>query len=70
MYHNLESFESYAGIFVSCNQIPEINTTDGGFLNRIKIVELKKQFVDHPEHEFHLKKDKNLFIKVKTLKWR
>ena len=40
LYGNLDEFEAHAGLFVACNQIPRINTQDGGFINRLKIIEL------------------------------
>ena len=41
LYDRFQEFEPYAGLFISCNRIPNIDTNDGGFLNRIKIIELK-----------------------------
>ena len=38
LYGNLDEFEAHAGLFVSCNQLPRIQTSDGGFLNRLKII--------------------------------
>ena len=40
LYGNLDEFEAHAGLFVSCNQIPKINTLDGGFIDRLKVIQL------------------------------
>jgi P4 family phage/plasmid primase-like protien len=51
LFEDIEEFKPQAHWFLVCNNLPNINSDDGGTWRRIHIVEFISSFVDDPEAE-------------------
>lgn len=59
LFEDLEEFKPQAHYFLVCNNLPKINSDDGGTWRRIHIVEFISSFVDNPEDERY---EGNLYV--------
>jgi P4 family phage/plasmid primase-like protien len=48
LYSDVQNFTTNAAHVLVCNDIPELNSTDGGSVRRIKIVQFETEFVETP----------------------
>jgi P4 family phage/plasmid primase-like protien len=64
------SFKMQGTMFLCCNDLPTIQSSDGGTWRRIRVIDFKSRFCDNPNpnkpNEFHI--DKNLKEKMKIWK--
>ena len=62
------SFKLQASMFMCCNDLPNVNSIDGGTFRRLRVIEFKSRFCDNPikANEFHI--DPTIKDKIKT--WR
>lgn len=68
LYHEPIQFEPQFKMVLLCNNIPPIETDDGGTWRRIRVVEFASKFVDQPkeENEFPIDYD----LKSHMVRWR
>lgn len=62
------SFKLQASMFMCCNDLPSINSIDGGSFRRLRIVEFKSRFCENPIKENEFKIDPTIKDKIKN--WR
>ena len=66
LHKEQEKFNLQTKLFLCCNTIPKIESSDGGTWRRIKIVEFKSKFVDNPKLSHEKEKDEELDKKIQT----
>ena len=68
LYHEPVQFEPQFKMVLLCNNIPPIDTDDGGTWRRIRVVEFASKFVDEPkaDNEFPINYD----LKYQMINWR
>jgi P4 family phage/plasmid primase-like protien len=62
------SFKLQASMFMCCNDLPSINSIDGGSFRRLRIVEFKSRFCENPIKDNEFKIDPTIKDKIKN--WR
>lgn len=62
------SFKLQGTMIMCCNDLPSVNSCDGGTWRRIRVVEFKSRFCDNPIKENEFKIDPT--IKYKIREWR
>jgi len=62
------SFKLQASMFMCCNDLPNVNSCDGGTFRRLRIIEFKSRFCDHPTKLNEFKIDTTIKDKIKS--WR
>ena len=62
------SFKLQGTMIMCCNDLPTVVSSDGGTWRRIRVVEFKSRFCDHPMKENEFKIDPN--IKYKIHQWK
>lgn len=62
------SFKLQASMFMCCNDLPAINSIDGGCVRRLRIIEFKSRFCDKPTKANEFKIDPTIKDKIKG--WR
>lgn len=62
------SFKLQGTMIMCCNDLPVVNSDDGGTWRRIRVVEFKSRFCDHPLKENEFKIDPS--IKYKIHQWK
>lgn len=67
LYSNSIKFRPQLSMFLACNDLPKIETTDGGTWRRIRVLEYKSKFVSHPKAPNEYKKDKELTDQIESL---
>jgi len=62
------SFKLQASMFMCCNDLPNVNSIDGGTFRRLRVIEFKSRFCDNPIKANEFKIDPTIKDKIK--KWR
>lgn len=62
------SFKLQASMFMCCNDLPNVNSIDGGTFRRLRVIEFKSRFCDNPIKPNEFKIDPTIKDKIK--KWR
>lgn len=62
------SFKIQASMIMCCNDIPKINSIDGGITRRLRVIDFKSRFCDNPKKENEYKIDP--LIKEKIEEWK
>jgi P4 family phage/plasmid primase-like protien len=62
------SFKLQASMFMCCNDLPNVNSIDGGTFRRLRVVEFKSRFCDNPIKQNEFKIDPTIKDKIKN--WR
>jgi phage/plasmid-associated DNA primase len=62
------TFKLQASLFLACNDLPSLNSIDGGTTRRLRVFNFKSKFCDNPKksNEFHIDSE----VKHKLKKWR
>lgn len=68
LYKAPVSFKLQASMFMCCNDLPSINSVDGGATRRLRIIEFKSRFCDNPTKPNEFKIDPTIKEKIKG--WR
>jgi len=61
------AFKLQASMFLCCNDLPEISSTDGGTFRRLRVIDFPSRFCDNPQKKNEYKIDTGLKGKLK--KW-
>ena len=61
-------FKCQGTMILCCNDLPEINSLDGGTWRRVRVIKFNSRFVDNPKGKSEFKIDRNL--KEKMERWR
>jgi P4 family phage/plasmid primase-like protien len=64
LYHNPVSYVPQFGLFLQCNDIPNLSAIDGGITRRMIVVPFPFQFVDDPKMVHQKQKDINFKTKI------
>jgi len=62
------SFKLQASMFMCCNDLPNVNSIDGGTFRRLRVIEFKSRFCDNPIKQNEFKIDPTIKTKIKN--WR
>ena len=62
------SFKLQASMFMCCNDLPNVNSIDGGTFRRLRVIEFKSRFCDNPIKQNEFKIDPSIKDKIKN--WR
>ena len=62
------SFKLQASMFMCCNDLPNVNSIDGGTFRRLRVIEFKSRFCDNPVKSNEFKIDPTIKTKIKH--WR
>jgi len=62
------SFKLQASMFMCCNDLPNVNSIDGGTFRRLRVIEFKSRFCDTPIKTNEFKIDPTIKHKIKN--WR
>jgi P4 family phage/plasmid primase-like protien len=70
LYKAPVSFKLQGTMFVCCNEVPKIESIEGGIIRRVRIIEFKSKFCENPQlgNVYEHKMDKNLDVKLKAWK--
>jgi P4 family phage/plasmid primase-like protien len=60
LYHETIRFKPQTSVFISCNDLPKVSSTDGGTWRRIRVVPFKSKFVSRPTKPNEYKVDPSL----------
>jgi P4 family phage/plasmid primase-like protien len=67
LYHETIRFKPQTSVFISCNDLPKVPTTDGGTWRRIRVVPFNSKFVNNPTKPNEYKIDPHLTDKAEKL---
>jgi P4 family phage/plasmid primase-like protien len=68
LYKDPIYFKPQFKLLLTCNKLPTIPSSDGGTWRRLRVVEFKSEFVDHPTKPNQFKKDMQLSEKL--IEWK